>query len=561
MSERRKRGKPKGEKRPGKQHGELLSRAQLLEQFEIGDSIIEKYLKDCAVTDRKTKKWPLEKVMELLDDPNVHAMIREEHKKKKSKDSEAANERSSCRKYLRQFTLEKMIEQASAMHRKFILHVGPTNSGKTYQALLRLKQAQNGVYLGPLRLLALEVFDNLNRDGIPCSLLTGEEREDIPASCVTASTIELCDFYEDYDVAVIDEAQMMADPARGAHWTEAILLIPAREVHICMAPIALGTVLELLKQAGAEPEIRRYERLTPLEYQSYNKNELDGVQPGDAVIVFSRRSVLQYAAMLERKHFKVSVIYGSLPPAARREEVRKFASGETQVVVATDAIGMGISLPIRRVLFAELVKYDGVEVRPLMPEEIKQIAGRAGRYKKYDIGYAGAILNGGVVRNALKTPSPDIDSVRIPFPSQALRSEFPLKRLIMEWQKLPHGGMGMREDLSEALERLKLIEYSCEGKDKEFVYTLISCPVDMKNGNLVLYWQACSELALAHTDIRKPDMPAVTLEECETLYKAYDVFHQMCRRIGQPGNCDSEKEKIIERINQLLTNKNRNTIR
>lgn len=46
--------------------------------------------------------------------------------------------------------------KAQSMKRRFILHIGPTNSGKTYQALERLKLAQNGVYLGPLRLLALE---------------------------------------------------------------------------------------------------------------------------------------------------------------------------------------------------------------------------------------------------------------------------------------------------------------------------------------------------------------------------------------------------------------------
>ena len=59
------------------------------------------------------------------------------------------------------------------MKRKFILHVGPTNSGKTHDALERLKQCSHGAYFGPLRLLALEVYDKCNMEGLPCSMVTG----------------------------------------------------------------------------------------------------------------------------------------------------------------------------------------------------------------------------------------------------------------------------------------------------------------------------------------------------------------------------------------------------
>ena len=52
---------------------------------------------------------------------------------------------------------------AREMKRRFILHVGPTNSGKTHEALERLKECRHGAYFGPLRLLALEVYDKLNR--------------------------------------------------------------------------------------------------------------------------------------------------------------------------------------------------------------------------------------------------------------------------------------------------------------------------------------------------------------------------------------------------------------
>ena len=62
------------------------------------------------------------------------------------------------------------------MHRHFILHIGGTNSGKTYQSLERLKEVETGIYLAPLRLLALEVIES----NVMCSLSTGEEEDIVP---------------------------------------------------------------------------------------------------------------------------------------------------------------------------------------------------------------------------------------------------------------------------------------------------------------------------------------------------------------------------------------------
>lgn len=127
---------------------------------------------------------------------------------------------------------------ARTLDRHFILHVGPTNSGKSHDAVAALATAQNGVYLAPLRLLAFEQFDSMNKDGVYCSLRTGEERIEVPGATVQSSTIEMLDTTEFYDVAVIDEAQMIQDPVRGGNWTRAILGTLAREIHICLAPHA-----------------------------------------------------------------------------------------------------------------------------------------------------------------------------------------------------------------------------------------------------------------------------------------------------------------------------------
>lgn len=66
---------------------------------------------------------------------------------------------------------------ARAINRKIVFHSGPTNSGKTYHAMERLLTAKSGVYCGPLKLLAAEVFHKANLRGTDCDLVTGEERK------------------------------------------------------------------------------------------------------------------------------------------------------------------------------------------------------------------------------------------------------------------------------------------------------------------------------------------------------------------------------------------------
>ena len=291
-------------------------------------------------------------------------------------------EREMIREYLMSFDISRMRQDAQALGRRFVLHVGPTNSGKTYSALQALKAAGTGVYLGPLRLLALEMFDTLNRDGVKCSLLTGEETVDVWGSTHTASTIELADLEKSYDAAVIDEAQMITDSHRGDKWLRAIYGLRASEIHLCLAPEARSLICGILDSFQAAYTVMEHERLAPLKYTG-GFEDFRQARRGDAFIVFSRRSVLGLAAELNQMNISASVIYGALPPISRREEVRRFSQGETDVVVATDAIGMGVSLPIRRIIFCETTKFDGRERRPLKSSEIKQVAGRAGRYGIY----------------------------------------------------------------------------------------------------------------------------------------------------------------------------------
>ncbi|WP_457592779.1 helicase-related protein [Hydrogenimonas sp.] len=278
---------------------------------------------------------------------------------------------------------------AREMGRKLIFHVGPTNSGKTYTAMKTLREADTGYYLAPLRLLALEGYETLLKWGVQASLVTGEEQLIDEEAAHVSSTIEMANFQVEVDVCVIDEVQMIADPDRGWAWANAIIGIPAKTVIMTGSEDALNAVKELAEWLEEELEIVRFERKAPL-IVNHHPTSLKKLEPSTAIVAFSRRDVLALKEQLGGR-YEVSVVYGNLSPEVRREEARRFREGESQILVATDAIAMGLNLPIRTLLFARDSKFDGQSRRLLTPSEIRQIAGRAGRYGLHEEGFVGAL--------------------------------------------------------------------------------------------------------------------------------------------------------------------------
>lgn len=429
---------------------------------------------------------------------------------------------------------------ARTMQRHVTLHVGPTNSGKTHDALQVLAAAPSGAYLGPLRLLAYEKFEELNRMGCVCSLRTGEEAVELAGARHVSSTVEMANFSQPIDVAVIDEAQMIADKTRGHNWTNAILGIPAREVHICCAPHAEQVVTDLVALCEDTLTVVRHERLVPLRPSARTFHLPKDVKLGDALVVFSRKSVHAVAAQVAAAGFRPSVIYGALPHDVRHEEARRFDEGETDVVVATDAIGMGMNLPIRRVVFVEQEKYDGYSMRLLRPEEVQQIAGRAGRFGRYEEGYyTSTRLRREMCRRCQRDVDP-ISSIPVGIPANiALVRDATLTDCIRQWMMLeqphPFQRIGVARDLALIGEvEGKLPKERCtDGEVKTLVLALATMAFDERDRGLYRTWQRMvdAELAGSELEFDVPSAPeeGTSLIELEAQYRYCDLLYTYAR--------------------------------
>ncbi|XP_068114816.1 ATP-dependent RNA helicase SUPV3L1, mitochondrial [Hyperolius riggenbachi] len=281
--------------------------------------------------------------------------------------------------------------EARAIQRKIVFHSGPTNSGKTYHAIQRYLGAKSGVYCGPLKLLAHEIFRKSNDAGVPCDLITGEELvhvdpEGNPAAHA-ACTIEMCSVNTPYEVAVIDEIQMIRDPCRGWAWTRALLGLCAQEIHICGEAAAIKLVTELMFTTGEEVEVRNYNRLTPVKVLDHALGSLDNLRPGDCIVCFNKNDIYHVSRQIEALGLECAVIYGSLPPGTKLAQASKFNDPEDpcKILVATDAIGMGLNLSIKRIIFHSLVKPTVNEkgekgMDTISTSQALQIGGRAGRF-------------------------------------------------------------------------------------------------------------------------------------------------------------------------------------
>ncbi|HET7334670.1 MAG TPA: helicase-related protein [Rhizomicrobium sp.] len=255
--------------------------------------------------------------------------------------------------------------------------LGPTNTGKTHFAIERMLAHRSGMIGLPLRLLAREVYDKIVRlkGERVCALITGEQKIVPPNAAYFVCTVEAMPLDLNVAFLAVDEIQLCADPARGHVFTDRLLHARGEEETLFMGAETMRGIIQRFVP-GAEFITRP--RFSDLAYTGTKK--LTRLPRRSAIVGFSAEDVYGIADLVRRQRGGAAVVLGALSPRTRNAQVELYQSGDVDFLVATDAIGMGLNMDVDHVAFAACEKFDGVGVRPLRPDEIGQIAGRAGRH-------------------------------------------------------------------------------------------------------------------------------------------------------------------------------------
>ncbi|MAX66200.1 MAG: hypothetical protein CME66_04625 [Halobacteriovoraceae bacterium] len=483
---------------------------------------------------------------------------------------------SILREYLGQFWVHS---PARRRKRKIFYHMGPTNSGKTYNAIEALSKSKNGCYLAPLRLLASELYDTLNDKGVATTLLTGEEVIEVEGASHFSSTIEMAKLNQSFECVVIDEIQMITDPQRGWAWTRALVNSDAEEIHLCGDHSVFELVEKILKLTGDTLEVFNYERKTSLSVMPHPIKLID-MEKNDTLIVFSRRNALKYKRDLENLDFKVSIVYGRLSPEVRREQARKFDEGETDIMVATDAIAMGMNLPVKRIVFSATSKFFNNKEHPLTHSELKQISGRAGRFQRFPEGFVTTLtkVDDGIetIRDALSYDleqkelamvGPDLEifrSVNMALEENNLKtlslSEFLRLFNTMNFEK-PFYCVDLKEmiELAEMVEEADTMDSLSDAE----IFGFACAPVNQGLIEHVQYYIWILNHYVGKKTILNEDIDSESddIDYLETAIKCVELYQWLARHFeNNYFSFDLEalnhnKSMAIEKLNQLLSEK------
>jgi len=505
------------------------------------------------------------KLADIPFDFDVHADIYKndlvERKRKKQEEEEAIKRKLEEEARILDDIFGREYRPSAGRSIRYVLHIGETNTGKTHHALQRMMKARSGLYLAPLRLLALEVYDKLNSEGVPCTLKTGEEEKIVAGANHHSCTVEMFHEKESYDVIVIDEAQMLADKDRGFSWYKAITKANANEVHIIGSRNAEEMVLQLLGDSE-DIEIYDYSRDIPLQVER-KEFHMRQTKKGDALVCFSRRRVLETASQLQKNGYSVSMIYGSMPPETRKKQMQRFIEGETSVIVSTDAIGMGLNLPIRRIAFLENEKFDGSRRRRLTSQEVKQIAGRAGRKGIYDVGKVAFTTDIKLMKHLLQKEDESIHSFAIA-PTNAVFERFQkyyrdLGTFFEMWDKFDSPKGTKKATLSEEKELYDIIR----GTEIEArlsmmdLYGFLHLPFSTKDPGLVEQWQEKMLAIIRGKELPEPQIIRGSLEEMELSYKSIGLHLLFLYRLDKRTEAiywERVREEISDGVHEYLKN-------
>ena len=262
--------------------------------------------------------------------------------------------------------------------KKITALLGPTNTGKTHDAIEKMLEFESGIFGLPLRLLAREVYEKcVKKIGLnKVALITGEEKIIPNSADFFICTVESMPKDKTVDFVAIDEIQMCTDKERGHVFTDRLLYARGEKITMFLGSQIMKNIIHNLVK---DVKFIKKERFSKLSYSGYKK--ISRLDRKTAIIAFSIEEVYAIAELVRRQKGGAAVIMGSLSPKTRNSQVELYQSGDVDYLVATDAIGMGLNMDIDQIYFSNLKKFDGKKTRRLNLVEMSQIAGRAGRYK------------------------------------------------------------------------------------------------------------------------------------------------------------------------------------
>ncbi|MEM9425775.1 MAG: helicase-related protein [Pseudomonadota bacterium] len=416
--------------------------------------------------------------------------------------------------------------------------LGPTNTGKTHYAIERMLAHRTGIIGLPLRLLAREVYDRIvAARGPSCvALVTGEERIVPGRTQYWVCTTEAMPEGMGADFLAVDEIQLCADPERGHVFTERLL--NARGLHetIFMGSDTMRGVINALVPGV---QFQRRERFSTLSYSGSKK--ISRMTPRAALVGFSVENVYAIAELLRRQKGGAAVVMGALSPRTRNAQVDMYQNGDVDYLVATDAIGMGLNLDINHVAFSGLRKFDGRRMRDLQPNELAQIAGRAGRFQR-----DGTF---GVTGEAPPLEDRVVEAI-------TSHSFTPLKKLQWRNAKLDFGSV---DRLVASLEATPTLEHVVRAREANDLIALKTLGEDTEtrarasNGTSVkLLWDVC----------RIPDFRGISQQEHASLLTAiYGFLHEhgevsedwLARQIKRIDRTDGDIDALSKRLAYVRT--------
>lgn len=301
---------------------------------------------------------------------------------------------------------------ASGYHMNRLVQ-GDVGSGKTLVALMGMLLAiDNGFQaclMAPTEILAQQHFEGISELveplGIHVGLLTGssktKERKVLHEELMdgsmkiligTHALIEDKVKFKDLGLAVVDEQHRFGVAQRSKLWKKGgipphILVMTATPIPRTLAMTLYGdldtSVIDELPPGRKPIVTRHFKDSQRLRVLSFMKQQIDeGRQVYVVYPLIDESEKMDYKDLMDgyesisryfpRPDYQISIVHGKMKPADKDYEMRRFAEGKTQIMVATTVIEVGVNVPNSTVMVIESAERFGLS-------QLHQLRGRVGR--------------------------------------------------------------------------------------------------------------------------------------------------------------------------------------